>query len=138
MSRDSRDAERSQQQRHRHPLRGLVEALGIDDREALPPEQADDGVALRQVVRSRGDHFADAEAAHHRAELHRRDVRVTGVHPAAHRRIERQVPLANDGLTGRGLRNGGLKDLEVGELGQTDRPRLQQDLQIRLAHRRLS
>src|SRR5512136_35839 len=39
---------------------------------------------------ARRDHPADAAGAHHLAESHRRDVAATLVHPAAHRRIERQ------------------------------------------------
>jgi hypothetical protein len=48
-------------------------------------------VALFESRMPRLDHFANAARAHHFADLHRRDVGLDVVHPAAHRGIEREV-----------------------------------------------
>jgi hypothetical protein len=64
----------------------------------LPAEHAGDEIAGLVVGMVRLDHLADAHAAHHVAERHRRDVAGAVLHPAPHRRLEGQVEVPHQHL----------------------------------------
>lgn len=76
----------------------LVETLGLADEIVLHAEGAVDVVAGLEAGVLRNQHLADAERTHHLADPHRRDVGAGVVHPAAHRRVQRQVLVLHQDL----------------------------------------
>ena len=89
----------------------------VRQRVALNPEDAVHLVAHREVRVTRLDDASDASGTHHFADLDRRHVRPTGVHPGAHRRIDGQVLHPHEEFTVGRTRHRLLGERPVGRLG---------------------
>jgi hypothetical protein len=81
------------------------------------------------------EHFADAAGAHHLAELHRRNVGLHVVHPAAHRRIEREIGDLDQHLAFVRRAHWLFGVAPVGALRQADRTGCKAELMIRVCSR---
>jgi len=75
--------------------------------------------------------MTDTARAHHFADADRRDVGTRIVHPAAHRRIQRQIHHAHQHLAGAGRTHRNTLCLPVAGFRQATRARSQQHLSIR-------
>jgi hypothetical protein len=83
---------------------------------ALDAEDPRHVVSDREARMLRFDDVADAERAHHFADLDRWDVAAAGVHPGAHRGVDRQVVDVNDEVPLGGNGSGLLDDRPVARL----------------------
>ncbi len=81
---------------------------------------AADEVALGERRVAGLDHPSERERSHHLADLDRRHVRAAGVHPAAHRRVQRDVRDLDDELAVAGVGHGALDEVEVRVLDVAD------------------
>ena len=78
----------------------------------------------------RGDDDADAAGAHHLVDGDRRDVALALVHPAAHRRVERERERLDEHAAGVGLRDRLGGEAPVGAHRQADRAAGEADLVV--------
>jgi hypothetical protein len=90
---------------------------------------ADEVAGLELRIPGR-DHFADRAGAHHLADLHWADIGLAGIHPAAHRRVERDVLHLDQHFTVLRFGHGRLLIAPVAALGQADRARGQLELLV--------
>src|ERR1700751_1461572 len=92
-------------------------ATTAGERVALHPEHAIHLVAEGEIRVTRVDDAPDAARTHHLADLDRRYVRPTRVHPRPHRRIDRKVLDPHKKLAVRRTADGAVDDLPIRGLG---------------------
>jgi hypothetical protein len=122
---------------HRQGCKARVDALrafAVRDRVILHAEHADDRVADLETGMLRSDHFACGAGAHDFADADRRDVGLAFVHPAAHRRIERDVAVAHQELALCGFARGLFGKLEIAVLGLAHRTCGETELTVLQGH----
>ena len=105
-----------------------------DDRVLLGAEHAADVVTDGDAGVLGGDHLAGAAGPHHLADPDRGQVGAGVVHPAAHRRVKRDVLDLDQHLAVAGLTDRLLGVLPVGVLGQALRPGGEPDLMVDGVH----
>ena len=110
-------------------------ARAVRDRVALHSEHPVDLIADVEVRMTGVDDAPDAGRAHDLADLHRRHVGAAGVHPCAHRRVEREVLDLDPELAVPGLRRRLLDVAPVRGLGQAGRAGGQAALGVDERHR---
>ncbi len=96
----------------------------------LPAEHSHDDVAFGVSRVSRGHHRAAGEGTHWRADGHGLGVVRHGVHPAAHRRIDRKEFVANQQFAGLQLRQRHGDNAEMVRLRDPNGTRRQLDLAV--------
>ena len=95
-------------------LRILHQAVFLD------AEAAGNHVAQRERSVPQGNDVADTDGAHDFANAYRRDIAAAFIHPAAHRRVERQLQHLDQHLSVSGINDRLGRELSVGCLGQAD------------------
>src|SRR6266404_5798870 len=96
----------------------------------LPPKYPHDAVA-HSVFRPAGLHdFTDGEGTHRFADRHLRPISADVTDPTTHRRIGREVVIANQDFTFLNLRNLGIAQRKILRLWNASRSRAQIDLTI--------
>ena len=131
----SRHSQRAEEDRQRGDASvGPDELFAGHDRVLLHPEHAGHLVADLELRMTRRDHPAGGTGAHYLADAHRRDVRLAFVHPAAHRRVERNVEHLDQYFAVDGLRHGFFGDVPVAAFGEADGSRRKAELTIDCLH----
>ena len=106
---------------------GGDQCLGLDRTELLHPEHAADRVPHRKGRGIGGDDPTDTAGTHHITDSDRLDIAAPLVHPAAHRRIERQHEVFDKDAARGQCRHRRIGNLPVGGRGQANRARCEQN-----------
>jgi hypothetical protein len=124
-------AERAEVDRQgNQPRVDLHHALAVGERVLLHAEPSGHHIAHGEFRVARLHHLAGAARAHHLADRHRPDVRLALVHPAPHRRVERQVAHLDEDLPLARIGHRLVRDLPVARLGQPDWTRREPHLPV--------
>ena len=105
-------------------------ALAVGDHVLLHAEHAGHAAADREFRVVRRNHFTRRIGAHHLADADRRHVGLALVHPAAHRRIQRDVFDADQEFAFAGIADGFFDQVPVAGLGQADGTRGEAELAV--------
>jgi 4-amino-4-deoxy-L-arabinose transferase-like glycosyltransferase len=105
----------------------LPDASAVGKRRLLPSRVGFNNVADAELAEIGGFDPADRAAGHRLADLDRRGIRRTGVHPASHVGVQREIQRAQQHLPRSGFRHRRLNEPEVGFLRLTLGASRQQD-----------